>query len=184
MVRILLIFSMILNVIFIFYFSSVPPEGSSEQSTTAGDNVADMPVKPPSITDPIIPPSEPTVPDEPEEPETPPEEESETVKKIKEYVTKNIRKVAHFAEYAILAAQAITYIMIFSKKRIFHTALTLLGGLTLAFVDEFVVQSLSGRVSSIDDVMLDMSGFVSLVVISYLFVFIFKGMNWLVTRKD
>ena len=74
--------------------------------------------------------------------------------------------------------------MIFSKKRIFHTALTLLGGLTLAFVDEFVVQSLSGRVSSIDDVMLDMSGFVSLVVISYLFVFIFKGMNWLVTRKD
>lgn len=168
MIRVLLIFSMILNVAFIFYLSSFTQQVSAQQSTDAKDKIVGTT------------PQEPTDSDDQQKPI---EEESAFKKYVKDFVRENIRDVAHFSEYGILAVQAITYIVIFIKARVIPTAVTLLGGLTVAVTDEMVVQRISGRCPSVDDILLDMSGFVTMVVVSYLLVFLFKMLNRLVTGE-
>lgn len=168
MIRVLLIFSMILNVVFIFYLSSFTQSVSAQQSTEAKDKVVgSAPVEPTEPTDSV----------------TPAPEESEFKKNFKAFVRENIRDIAHFAEYGILAVQAITYIVIFMKARVVPTAVSILGGLTVAVIDEMVVQRISGRCPSIDDIMLDMSGFVIMVAVSYLLIFLFKLLNRLATGE-
>ena len=148
--RVMLIFSMILNVIMIFYHSSAPPEKSKEQSSATGNQIAET---------------------------VPPETTQGS------FIQENLRDIAHFAEYGILAVQAVTYIIIFSRKRALPTALAVLGGVGLAFFDEMVVQRFSGRSPDMHDVMLDTSGFVTMTLVCYLIAFLYTGLDRLVNKK-
>ena len=81
------------------------------------------------------------------------------------YVQINIRKIAHFVEFAVLGFEAAIYFMLFSKKVTRGVTLYPIA-LILAFFDESI-QLLSGRGPTIGDVWIDLLGFASssLVVI-------------------
>ena len=77
----------------------------------------------------------------------------------------NIRKVAHFIEFALLGAEVSLYVLLFMRRGIF-VYLSLLIAPLPALVDE-TVQIYSGRGPSMKDVMIDSAGFLSAAVIFY-----------------
>ena len=74
-----------------------------------------------------------------------------------EFIQTNLRKIAHFVEFASLGALVSTYLLLFYRKR----AAILLSfpiALMTGFFDE-TIQLFSGRGSSVKDVWIDFFGF-------------------------
>lgn len=81
------------------------------------------------------------------------------------FVLANLRKIAHFTEFASLAFFTALYIVIY-ERRVSVIAFSFPTALILAFFDE-TLQYASGRGPSISDVWIDFLGFVSISVIFY-----------------
>ncbi len=97
-------------------------------------------------------------------------EQSETVKDViveilpddtaaENFVEEYIRKIAHFTEYGLLGVEIAIYLMVFTKRRIKVLAIATLTPFFIGFVDE-TIQRFSERGPSIDDVWIDIGGFV------------------------
>ena len=96
--------------------------------------------------------------------------ESDTVKEIivemlpddsqaEHFVENYIRKIAHFTEYGLLGIEIAIYLAAFTKRRIRVLLLATLTPLFVGFTDE-TIQRFSSRGPSIDDVWIDIGGFV------------------------
>ena len=81
------------------------------------------------------------------------------------YVQTNIRKIAHFVEFAALGAEVAVFVILFLKKRNF-VFLSFGFGILIALLDE-TIQIFSKRGPEITDVWLDFFGFASFAVIVY-----------------
>ena len=82
------------------------------------------------------------------------------------FLQEHLRKIAHFAEYALLGAELSLYSLLFvqNKKRA-YISLPIIA-LTVAFLDESV-QMLSGRGPAILDVWIDLFGFLTAVLVIF-----------------
>ena len=99
-----------------------------------------------------------------------------------QYVQKNIRKIAHFVEFAVLGAELALYVAFFMKRRLF-IALSYPAALLAALFDE-TVQMFSGRGSAIFDVWIDFFGFFIFASITYAAYFaVFYFYKWLKGTK-
>lgn len=145
---IILAMLIILTVGSIFIHSMMTPAASSAESETVGGIVEDVvdTVAPDNVT-------------------------------LKEYLKQNIRKIAHFIEFGALGAEAIllSYLCLthFSKGKerikaalyVKASAYALAFGFIIAFLDESL-QLISKRGPLIEDVWLDLGGFVSFSILT------------------
>ena len=81
------------------------------------------------------------------------------------FVQKNIRKLAHFTEFAFLGAEVALYMIIFARKKI-AVYLSLLIAPNIALLDE-TIQVFSNRGPAMRDVMIDTAGFYFASIIFY-----------------
>ncbi len=81
------------------------------------------------------------------------------------YVQTNIRKIAHFVEFAVLGAEVAAFVVLFIKK-IDYALASFLFAFVMAFFDE-TIQIFSGRGPQITDVWIDLSGFAATAIIIY-----------------
>ena len=133
--RILLIFLILTNLIFIYGFSMQTAEQSSEVSGGISTTVAEVVVK---------------------DFESKPEAEK---KEIVCDIDKIVRKLAHVAEYATLAAFTFMLLSTWSIKLPWRLLITLAGTALAGFVDERLVQIRSdGRSPQIRDILIDTAG--------------------------
>ena len=72
-----------------------------------------------------------------------------------------VRKVAHFAEFALLGAECAVFCILNERK----TVRSAFVGVTVAVCDETLQLTSDGRAGSIKDVLLDLSGFASGVLL-------------------
>ena len=86
-----------------------------------------------------------------------------------QYIQINLRKIAHFVEFAILGVELSIYVLFFTKRRIF-VALSYFSALFAAFIDESI-QMFSGRGPAILDVWIDFFGFFVFSTVVYLIFF-------------
>ena len=91
----------------------------------------------------------------------------------------NIRKVAHFLEFALLGAEISLYVFLFLRKNIV-IYLSLLAAPLFGMIDE-TIQIYSGRGSSFFDTLIDASGYISAAVVFYtagaLILYMSKNVN-------
>lgn len=92
-------------------------------------------------------------------PETPPGE----------YVQKNLRKIGHFVEFAILGAEISLFVLLFARKLRYGIFAVVFSPL-VALCDE-TIQIFSKRGPSVTDVWIDTAGFVSFGALVYLLYF-------------
>lgn len=137
-VNMLLLTLIVLNLIFIFVQSIIPPEESAKESGAVSDVIEEF-----------IP------------PETKPGE----------FVQINIRKIAHFVEFATLGALVSAYLVLFMRKQI-AIIMSFPAALIVGFFDESI-QLISGRGASVKDVWIDFFGFVCASVFLYTVCLIF-----------
>ncbi len=98
------------------------------------------------------------------------------------FVQINLRKIAHFVEFAIIGTEMAFYIFFFKNTRE-AWLLSYPAALFVAFLDESI-QIFSKRGASIADVWLDFSGFVSLFLITYSLLFgVSRVIRWLKGRE-
>ena len=76
------------------------------------------------------------------------------------FVLNNLRKIAHFAEFALLGVWVSLYVCFYALDRRGATALSFVFGHLVAFADE-TIQIFSGRGPAILDVWIDTLGFVT-----------------------
>ncbi|MBQ3090520.1 MAG: VanZ family protein [Oscillospiraceae bacterium] len=69
-----------------------------------------------------------------------------------------IRKLAHFAEFAVLGFWFMCCLRVYTRKYIRHISWPLLLGLVIANVDETIQLYVAGRSSSVSDVWIDFGG--------------------------
>ncbi len=147
----IVIFIIIITVGFIFVQSMLTPEASQKESDSVGEVVED-------VIETVAPGNE----------------------TLLDFVNKNIRKIAHFAEFGALGFEAAALVFlwycyrrrILEKIQISENALPLLFrcllsfnfGLLVAVFDE-TIQLIVGRGAEVRDVWIDMFGFSSLFVI-------------------
>ena len=82
-----------------------------------------------------------------------------------EFVQRNIRKIAHFVEFAALGAEVSLYLLLFFRRRPW-IILSFPTALITGFLDE-TLQLFSDRGASVKDVWIDFFGFVFASVIIY-----------------
>ena len=82
-----------------------------------------------------------------------------------EFIQINLRKIAHFVEFSVLGLEVALYVWLFARKRSFILASYPIA-LFIALIDE-TVQIFSGRGSSLSDVWLDFSGFLTTATLFY-----------------
>ena len=91
---------------------------------------------------------------------------------VGETVHKNVRKIAHFVEFALFGAELALYIYLLRRKTAF-IVLSYPAALILALFDESI-QMFSGRGPSVFDVWIDFSGFVFAASLVYISAFSFQ----------
>ncbi len=96
------------------------------------------------------------------------------------FIIKNLRQLAHFAEYGILGAEISLYICLYVKNIIPSSLASLGAAQSVALVDE-TLQIFSGRVADLRDVWTDFLGFFTLSLITYLVFFFVKSLK---IKKD
>ena len=84
-----------------------------------------------------------------------------------EFVQDNVRKIAHFTEFAILGGLVALYVVLYTKRLKVFLPLSLGFGFLMGFVDESL-QYFSSRGPSIMDVWIDFFGFLSVSASVYL----------------
>ena len=82
-----------------------------------------------------------------------------------EFIQTNIRKIAHFVEFAALGAELSIYLIFFARQRM-KIALSFPSALIVGFFDESL-QLFSGRGASVKDVWIDFFGFIFASLIVY-----------------
>ncbi len=87
-----------------------------------------------------------------------------------EYIQLNLRKIAHFVEFALLGFEVAVFIMLFVKRRIF-ICLSYPFALITAFFDESI-QMFSRRGPAIFDVWIDFFGFFTFASLTYAIFFV------------
>ena len=89
-----------------------------------------------------------------------------------EFIQINLRKIAHFVEFACLGTTVALYLVLFINR---HTAILLSfpAALIVGFIDESL-QLFSGRGASVKDVWIDFFGFLSASIIVYTGYLIFR----------
>lgn len=90
------------------------------------------------------------------------------------YVQINLRKIAHFIEFALLGAEVAVYILAF-ERRARYAALSYPFAVITAFLDESI-QMFSNRGPAISDVWIDFSGFLSASIIVYAAFFLSRAL--------
>ena len=147
-----------LTVIFIFSHSLMSPEVSSSESDAVSDVVADVVVG-------VIGNETPT--------------QIEKSEKATRFIDENIRKIAHFVEFAVLGVETafLGCFVLFDKNgkdiKLSRWAVLIcsfLFGLTVAFLDESL-QLLSNRGPSVRDMWIDLAGFCALMIPVHLIVY-------------
>lgn len=81
------------------------------------------------------------------------------------FIQMNLRKIAHFIEFASLGILVSLYLILFVRKRA-YIVLSFPSALAVGFIDE-TIQLFSNRGASISDVWIDFFGFASASVIVY-----------------
>ncbi len=81
------------------------------------------------------------------------------------FVQINLRKIAHFTEFAVLGFETALYMILFCRKPN-PILLTYPLSVIVAFFDE-TIQIFSGRGPSVSDMWIDVSGFVCLSLLTY-----------------
>ncbi len=100
------------------------------------------------------------------------------------WVLDNIRKVAHFTEYGLLGIEAAVLVYVFAenrKKRISSGGVSIFFALTVAFFDE-TVQIFSKRGPSVSDMWIDIGGFFTYTVLTYLALELVIALTALIKR--
>ena len=82
------------------------------------------------------------------------------------FINENIRKIAHFLEYGLLGMECAFYVLFFEKDKRRGAALMGAFGFASAFLDE-TIQIFSNRGPAISDVWLDLSGFATLSLLTF-----------------
>ena len=82
-----------------------------------------------------------------------------------EFLQLNLRKIAHFVEFAVLGIELALYVLFFVRKKA-AVALSYSFGMLVSLIDE-TIQIYSGRSSSVSDVWLDFFGFVTFATLTY-----------------
>ncbi len=82
-----------------------------------------------------------------------------------------IRKLAHLFEFFVLGIALCAVFTVSGALTVKYTPVAFLFGVTVAFIDEGI-QALSGRVSLIQDVLIDVCGVVA-AIIAYLAIYLF-----------
>ncbi len=88
----------------------------------------------------------------------------------------NIRKVAHFAEYAVLGAEVAIFADLVSRFKPQTVCNIAFFGLASAVADESI-QIISSRGASVSDVLLDCRGYATGVIIVLIIIFIKAGIS-------
>lgn len=83
------------------------------------------------------------------------------------FVFDNIRKIAHFIEFGILGLELSIFVLLFAENKRKAIPQIFIFAFVVAFLDE-TIQILSGRVAAVSDVWLDMSGFLTFSLITFL----------------
>ncbi len=96
------------------------------------------------------------------------------------FIIRNLRQLAHFAEYGILGAEISLYICLYVKNIILSSLASLGAAQSIALVDE-TLQIFSGRVADVKDVWTDFLGFFTLSALTYLVFFVVKSLK---LKKD
>ena len=84
-----------------------------------------------------------------------------------EFVQDNVRKIAHFTEFALLGGLVALYVVFYVKRRRLFLPLSFGFGFLMGFIDESL-QYFSSRGPSIMDVWIDFFGFLSVAAAVYL----------------
>lgn len=162
-IKILMIFSIILTIAVIFYNSTVPPKESVKQSNAMGQHMAQ-----------VIPPKDDGAASGSSGSSS--NSGSAANKDVSfdfgKFVQENIRNIAHFMEYGLLGAEMVVYILMFVERKKLVSVLSVIGAFGIACIDEFI-QRFSGRNPDMEDVILDVAGYVSIMILSYLIALVF-----------
>lgn len=86
--------------------------------------------------------------------------------KLFDFVTEYMRKIAHFTEYGLLGIEVVLYIAFFTKERKKWVKRSPLVPLTVGFIDE-TVQKFSKRGPMIEDVWIDIGGFITFSLLAW-----------------
>lgn len=92
------------------------------------------------------------------------------------FVLENVRKIAHFAEYAILGAEIAAFVMFHLQKPYIKAALSLPMAMCVAVFDE-TLQYFSGRGPAIADVWIDLGGFAAGMLGCYGIIMLVLGLR-------
>lgn len=85
-----------------------------------------------------------------------------------------IRKLAHFAEFAVEGFLLMLCLRVYTAHFVRHTSWPLLAGMSTALMDETIQLHVAGRSSSVVDVWLDMAGVVSGLLAALLILLVIR----------
>ncbi|MEM1484911.1 VanZ family protein [Oscillospiraceae bacterium PP1C4] len=88
-----------------------------------------------------------------------------------------IRKLAHFAEYALLGFWLMLTLRVFTKRIISHISWQLFGGLPVSVMDESLQIFIPGRAGMLRDVVIDFAGVVAGLACALLLLLLLRMFN-------
>ncbi len=89
-----------------------------------------------------------------------------------------IRKIGHFAEFAVLGFLLMLCVRIYTKKYLQNIFIPLFGSLAAGVADEMIQLTSSGRSSEVRDVVIDFSGAVLGIIICILCVILYNRVSY------
>jgi len=89
-------------------------------------------------------------------------------------LTYNVRKSAHFLEFGLLGMLSFFTLIAFNIKALKSAAVSLFYCGTVAATDEYIQTFYEGRAGHIGDVLIDLSGALTIIVICFIIVLIIK----------
>lgn len=88
-----------------------------------------------------------------------------------------IRKLGHFAEFAVLGALLMLCVRIYTKRYLQNIFIPLFGSLAAGVTDEMIQLTSSGRSSEVRDVVIDFSGAVTGIIICVLCIILYNRIS-------
>lgn len=102
------------------------------------------------------------------------------------FLTDYLRKIAHFTEYGLLGIELCVYVLLFEREKIKAALKTLPVPFAVGFIDESI-QIASERGPSIKDVWIDVGGFITFSLLSYVIIlsvgFVTRYVRRLIEKK-
>lgn len=104
-------------------------------------------------------------------------------KPLGKFVLENVRKIAHFAEYAFLGAEIAAFVMFHLQKPYVKAALLFPLAMCVAVIDE-TLQYFSGRGPAIADVWIDLGGFAAGLLVCYGIIMLVLGLRVRISKRN